>query len=78
VTFLGGEDNNCLELFVGRGDTDFLQTLLDFLLVAQSSGSIRVRNRTGLLLVASELNFPVLVMNVLLRLNPGAPLFPLN
>ena len=73
VTFLGGEDSNRFELPVGRVDTEILQILLECLLVAQP-GSIRARNGTGLLplQVASELNFPDLVVNVLLRPYPGA------
>ena len=73
MTFLEGEDKNSFELTVGRGGAEFLQILLESLIVAQP-GSIRARNSTGLLplQVASELDFPDLVVNVLLRPYPGA------
>jgi len=67
----GGDEE--FQLPVGKLNTEQLQMLLKFLIAAEP-GSMRTLDVHGLLplQVASELNFPDLVLNVLLRPYPAA------
>jgi len=58
---------------VGKLRTEHLQMLLEFMIAAEP-GSLRALDRDGLfpLQVATQLNFPDLVINVLLRQYPDA------
>jgi len=72
AVFTGGNDGK-FQLPVGKLSTEQLQILLEHLIVAEP-GSLRTLDGEGLLplQVASQLNFPGLVINVLLRPYPGA------
>ena len=61
------------ELPVGKLNTEHLQKLLEYI-IALEPGSVRALDNDGLLplQVACQLNFPDLVINVLLRPYPGA------
>ena len=61
---------------VGKLNTEHLQKLLEFLIAAEP-GSLRTLDSEGLLplQVASQLNYPDLVLNALLRPYPDALLF---
>ena len=67
------EQDDEFQLPVGRLNTEQLQTLLEFTAAAER-GSIRALDNDGLLplQVACQLNFPDLVLNVLLRSYPDA------
>jgi len=70
------EQDEEFQLPVGRLNTEQLQTLLEFAAAAER-GSIRALDSDGLLplQVACKLDFPDLVLNVLLRSYPDALLF---
>ena len=72
AVFTDGDDEE-FQLPVGKLSTEHLQILLEHLIVAEP-GSLRALDNEGLLplQVASQLNFPDLVINVLLRPYPGA------
>ena len=61
------------ELPVGKLNTEHLQKLLEYI-IAMEPGSVRALNNDGLmpLQVASQLNYPALVLNALLRPYPDA------
>ena len=61
------------ELPVGKLNTEHLQKLLEYIIAAEP-GSVRALDSDGLmpLQVASQLNFPDLVLNALLRPYPDA------
>ena len=71
TTFIDGNDEE-FQLPVGKLNTEHLQKLLEYVIAAEP-GSVRTLDRDGLmpLQVASQLNFPDLVLNPLLRLYPG-------
>ena len=71
-TFIDGDDEE-FELPVGKLNTEHLQKLLERIIAAEP-GSVRALDSDGLLplQVASQLNFPDLVINVLLRPYPDA------
>ena len=66
-------DDEEFELPVGKLSTEHLQSLLGYI-IAVEPGSVRALDSDGLLpvQVASQLNFPNLVLNALLRPYPGA------
>ena len=66
-------DNEKFQLPVGKLNTEYLQILLEYVIAAEP-GSVRTLDRDDLmpLQVASQLNYPDLVLNVLLRPYPGA------
>ena len=66
-------NNEEFELPMGKLNTEHLQKLLEYIL-AMEPGSVRALNSDGLLplQVASQLNFPELVLNALLRPYPDA------
>ena len=68
-----GNDEELFQLAVGKLSTEHLQKLLEYI-IALEPGSVRALDRDGMLplQVASQLNFPDLVINVLLRPYPGA------
>ena len=72
AVFTDGDDEE-FQLPVGKLSTEQLQILLEHLIVAEP-GSLRALDGENLLplQVASQLNFPDLVINVLLRPYPGA------
>ena len=72
VTFIAGNDKE-FELPVGKLNTEHLQMLLEFI-VAAEPGSVRTLDSDGLLplQVASQLKFPDLVLNILMRSYPDA------
>ena len=71
TTFIDGNDEE-FQLPVGKLNTEHLQKLLEYVIAAEP-GSVRTLDRDGLmpLQVASQLNFPDLVLNALLRPYPG-------
>ena len=73
-TDVADDENNVeFELAVGKINTEQLQMLLEFLIAAEP-GSLRAVDDNGLLPlhVARQLNFPDLILNVLLRPYPDA------
>ena len=72
AAFIDGNDDE-FELPVGKLNTEHLQMLLEFM-VAAEPGSVRTLDSDGLLplQVASQLNFPDLVLNILMRSYPDA------
>jgi len=72
ATFIEGNDEE-FQLPVGKLNTEYLQILLGYIFAAEP-GSVRALDRDGLLplQVARQLNFPDLVLNVLLRPYPDA------
>jgi len=72
ATFIEGTDDQ-FHLLVGKLNTEYLQILLECIIAAEP-GSVRALDIDGLLplQVARQLNFPDLVLNVLLRPYPEA------
>jgi len=66
-------DNEEFQLPVGKLNTEYLQSLLEYIIALQP-GSVRAMDHDGLfpLQVAWQMDFPDLVLNVLLRPYPGA------
>ena len=72
AVFTDGDDEE-FQLPVGKLTTEYLQSLLEYIIALQP-GSVRAMDRDGLLplQVAWQMNFPDLVLNALLRPYPGA------
>jgi len=72
TTFIDGNDEE-FQLPIGKLNTEYLQSLLEYI-IAVEPGSVRALDIDGLLplQVARQLNFPDLVLNVLLRPYPDA------
>ena len=75
ATFIEGNNDDEFQLPVGKLNTEYLQSLLEYIIAAEP-GSVRALDRDGLLplqvVVARRRIFPDLVLNVVLRPYPDA------